>query len=142
MRVVEGGDTPSGLGRVRRLLEEGLRNPPPEALAAVSEGRVYLLDERLDLWLVRGEHGDYIVVRGLYCSCPWFTTRVLSGNAEKLCYHLIAVELAARGIGRYKRAPGGIIKDVVLEALLDGFTRTLRLVELRSTGGFSRDRRA
>ncbi len=128
--------------KIRRLVEEAAHNPPPEALAAVHEGRVYLLDERLDLWLIKGNHGDYVVIRGVYCSCPWFTTHVLTGKTSRVCYHLVAVELAARGAGRYLRIDQKLVRDVVMEALLDGFTRTLRALELRATGGSLRDQRA
>ncbi len=111
------------------LLEKAVRRPPGEAVAAAREGRVYLLDEELGLWLVRGKRGDYVVVRGLYCSCPWFQ-RMLAGSADKPCYHLVAVELVARGLeGRPMRVDGAW-RDILLEALLDGFSRTLRRLEL------------
>ena len=116
--------------RLRRLLEEALERPPREAVAAAREGRVYLLDEKLDVWLVEGRRGDYVVVRGLYCSCPWFQARVLTGEAERPCYHLVAVELVARGLEGRARRLDGRARDVLLEALLDGFSRTLRRLKL------------
>ncbi len=120
----------------RRLLAEALEKPPGEAVAAAREGRVYLLDEELDLWLVRGKRGDYVVLRGLYCSCPWFSGRVATGHAEKPCYHLVAVELVARGVeGRPRRLEGLRAEEVVMEALLDGFSRSLRRVELGEKPG-------
>ncbi len=120
---------------LRKLLEEAVRRPPGEALAAAREGRVYLLDEDLDIWLVRGNHGDYVVVRGLYCSCPWFTGRLVRGHGGKPCYHLVAVELVARGLeGRAKRLEGVDEKSVLLEALLDGVSRSLRRAELGIEG--------
>ncbi|AEM38472.1 hypothetical protein Pyrfu_0603 [Pyrolobus fumarii 1A] len=122
-----------------------MKRPPSEAVAAAREGRVYLLDDHLDLWLVRGKHGDYVVVRGLYCSCPWFQARVLPGLSDRLCYHIVAVELVARGIeGRAKRLRGLNldVENVVLEAVLDGFSRSLRLAESRAAVGSSRDQQA
>ncbi len=117
--------------RLARILEEAVEKPPGEAVAAAREGRVYLLDEELDLWLVRGKRGDYVVLRGLYCSCPWFSGRVATGHAEKPCYHLVAVELVARGLeGRPRRLEGLGAGEVVMEALLDGFSRSMRRVEL------------
>ncbi len=121
--------------RLRRLLEEAVLRPPGEAVAAAREGRVYLVDEKLDLWLVEGRHGDYVVIRGLYCSCPWFQARLLPGEAEKPCYHLVAVELVARGLEGRPRRLDGVTRDAVLEALLDGFSRTLRKLRLREEDG-------
>ena len=118
------------LERIRALLEESVKRPPGEALAAAREGRVYLLDERLGLWLVRGRRGDYIVVRGVYCSCPWFVNRVLTGGADRLCYHIVAVELVARGLEGRPRRPSVDAKTLLLEALLDGVSRSLRRAEL------------
>ena len=123
----------SGLAALWRLLEEAVKRPPGEAVAAAREGRVYLLDEGLDAWLVRGRRGDYVVLRGLYCSCPWFQ-RLLAGTAGKPCYHIVAVELVARGLEGRARRVDGAWRDVLLEALLDGLSRTLRRLELGEDG--------
>ena len=90
------------------------------------------------LWLVMGRSSDYIVVPESYCSCPHFTIRVLSGETVEPCYHLVAVHIAASR-GRYHDLSHSLapstVQDIVLEALVQGRSATLRRILYRETRG-------
>jgi predicted nucleic acid-binding Zn finger protein len=64
-----------------------------KARSLLEEKKVTPLDSKMDLWRVIGDRAIYLVIRGLYCSCPHFTVRTLRGDATD-CYHLLAVNLA------------------------------------------------
>jgi predicted nucleic acid-binding Zn finger protein len=112
--------------RIRERREEGRG----EEAAAAGEMRAIRVSTRpVELWIVLGHESDYVVIPGTYCSCPHFTIRVAGQESSEPCYHLVAVEIARRN-NRFHDLSAAIdssrLVDVLLEALLEGRTRTLR----------------
>ncbi len=122
---------------IRSLLDR----PPEKAVAAMNLLKVVLLTRvPNDIWLVIGEHADYIVVPLKFCSCPHYMISMLTGSMGKPCYHLIAVELA-RDLRRYidlsKVLDADTVNAIVIEAIYEGRSRTLRRVLEKHVGEFT-----
>lgn len=119
--------------RLKRLLEK----PPAKALQAVASGRVVrLASEPLEVWLVLGEHGDYIVIPGTYCSCPHFTIRVVAQGSTMPCYHLVAVELAKR-LDKFIDLSGKLSsserEEIIFETIVSERALTARRIIFKSS---------
>jgi len=126
------------LARLQKRLLELTENPPAEAKAAHGELRVVRLARApVEIWAVIGREADYIVIRGVYCSCPHFQIRVIGMGIAEPCYHMVAVELAAR-TGRFhdlsEAIRGDELEDILLEAIAGGRSTTLRRVLYRIGG--------
>ncbi len=130
------------LARLRMRIRELVENPPAEARAAYGELKVVRIARvPVELWIVIGRESDYLVVRGTYCSCPHFQVRVVGMEKPEPCYHLVAVELAAR-TGRFHDLSETLtprqVADIALEVVAGTRSPTLRraLYRLGLEGGF------
>jgi predicted nucleic acid-binding Zn finger protein len=135
------------LARLRERLAALLENPPGEARAAYGELKVARIARLpVELWVVIGREADYLVIRGTYCSCPHFQIRVLGMQVVEPCYHMVAVELAAR-TGRYHDLSETLtpsqVSDIVMEIMAGARSTTLRraLYRLGWGEGFRGSRR-
>ncbi len=76
-----------------------------EARRAVEGGRVFLVDffgrSRFFLVESRDRKRAYVVIPGLYCSCPDYLFSVFLRGRRRACYHMVAAELAMRE-GKYR----------------------------------------
>jgi predicted nucleic acid-binding Zn finger protein len=120
------------LATLREKLAKLVESPPAEAKAAYGELKVVRIARLpVELWVVIGREADYLVLRGTYCSCPHFQIRVLGMHIDEPCYHLVAVELAAR-TGRYHDLTETLntaqVLDIVMEIIAGGRSTTLRKV--------------
>ena len=112
-----------------RVVEEGL----PEGLearvrAAGLSRRFVLLSRDPPVMVYLGEHGDYVVVPGCYCSCEGYVRRTRR-DRPGWCTHVYASRLALE-TGRYRDVSGlvppGEAGMYVWEALTGGLALGLR----------------
>ncbi len=68
----------------------------------------------LSFYVVKGERGDYLVIRGKYCMCPDFTINVLLRGERAFCYHLAAVEIAED----LKKVKTKVLSDCDIESVV------------------------
>lgn len=109
---------------------EELSKAYPKLREALAAYRCVLLDKEGVLWAFRGRNRDYIIVKGVYCSCKDFLVRSVGRGRRKPCYHIVAVERASRE-GSYVDLSGITstqVRIVVLEVLTRGFSSYLRRV--------------
>ncbi|MCE4600613.1 MAG: hypothetical protein F7C38_03505 [Desulfurococcales archaeon] len=80
------------------------------------------------LMVYLGDHGDYLLVDGHYCSCPGFTMRT-SRRGVAGCTHVYAVRIALRE-GRFRDLSGslspGDVAAIVWEVLTGGLAVMVR----------------
>ncbi|BAA79635.1 hypothetical protein APE_0663 [Aeropyrum pernix K1] len=77
------------------------------------------------VWVYLGESRDYILVEGLYCSCPSMAGSLVKGGWG--CKHLRGLK-AAVSSGRFRRVSvePGEVRQVVLEVYSTGLAVTVR----------------
>ena len=98
---------------IEKLPEESVR----KLVRAVNFGLItkYVFQPSgLSLYVVRGEGGDYLVIRRKYCMCPDFTINVLLRGERDFCYHLAAVEVA-EGLGKVRTK---VLSDLYIESIV------------------------
>ncbi len=96
----------------------------PRAKEAALSRRFIRVRGPLDLWVYLGGSGDYIVVPGLYCSCPKFQAGARSGS-RYCCHHLAGLPEAVKA-GRYHEVEGIDQVEVVREVLAYGRSYLVR----------------
>jgi predicted nucleic acid-binding Zn finger protein len=114
------------------IVERRLEEPSRDAIAAGGSFRVVKIAEvPVQLWVVLGEEGDYVVIRKAFCSCPHFRMKIATGRSETPCYHLVSVEIAVRD-GRFRDLSRVInpreAAQVIFEVLAADRSPTLRRV--------------
>ncbi|GAB6147731.1 hypothetical protein [Stetteria hydrogenophila] len=77
-----------------------------------------------EVWVYLGESGDYIVIPGLYCSCPRFQLG-LSSTPFHGCHHVHGVRYAVEE-GRYREVEGLDLAQVVREVFTLGRAVSVR----------------
>ncbi len=45
-------------------------------------------------WIVRGKRREYMVIPKIYCTCRSFYQEVVISRESKMCYHLLAQQIA------------------------------------------------
>jgi predicted nucleic acid-binding Zn finger protein len=127
------------LEALREALRSAYESPPASAASAAGELRVVKIAEApAETWIVMGNTADYVVVRGLFCSCPHFIIRVVGLQNPAPCYHMVAVEIAAR-TRRYHDLTHTLTPEerlgIILDALAGAKSAQLRRVLYRLGGG-------
>ncbi len=103
--------------RYHKLIEKLPRESVRKLVRAVNFGLItkYIFQPSgLSFYVVRGEGGDYLVIRGRYCMCPDFTINVLLRGERDFCYHLAAVEVA-EDLGKVKTE---VLSDSHIESIV------------------------
>lgn len=78
-----------------------------------------------EVYVALGGERDYLLVRGLYCSCPRFQRSLSRGSA--FCHHLAGLEEAVkRGLVRDAGVDAATARRVVAEILAAGLSVELR----------------
>ena len=96
----------------------------PKAKDAGLSRRFVKVEGPLDLWIYLGSSGDYIVVPGLYCSCPKFQRGARTGSSY-CCHHVKGIEYAIEA-GRYHVVKGVDQVSVIREVLIHKIAYTVR----------------
>ena len=98
-----------------------------KALAAVNSLRYVLVSENPPIFIFMGEHGDYLVIDGIYCTCMSFQTSMMKGRP--LCYHIIGSWIAM-SLSKYhdlsRRIDHEKLNKIINEVLELGLSPTLR----------------
>lgn len=101
--------------------------PPPDvgrrAEWGAASGRLVRIADDPPVYVFMGEHGDHIVVGGVYCSCEAFKYSLLRGRPG--CYHVYAARLHG-GLARRISAGRGEVESIIYEVVTAGFSPTLR----------------
>lgn len=111
-------------------IEDLLSSEPPDpeiarrARALVALRRLVRIWSDPPIYVSMGEHGDYIVVDAVFCSCEAFERSLRRGGG---CYHVWAARLYA------DEAPGIELPpeqawSVIYEVVTTGFSYTLRRI--------------
>ena len=111
-------------GAPRDVRSEVASCADPRAREAGLSRRFVRVRGPLDLWVYLGGSGDYIVIPGLYCSCPKFQAGARSGS-RYCCHHVAGLREALR-LGRYHEVDGLDQVEVVREILVLGRSYTVR----------------
>jgi len=109
-------------GSLEENLDDEVRR---RAQAAAQSGRLVRISEEPPLYVFMGEHGDHLVVGGVYCTCEAFYYSTLRGRPG--CYHVYAARLGG-GHARSLNLDLDTLITVVSEILNAGFSPTLRRV--------------
>ena len=96
-----------------------------EARRAVDAGRVFLVEffGRSRFFLVEGRdrRRAYVVIPGMYCSCPDYLFSVFLRRERRACYHMVAAEIAEReGKFRLIRVEKEEEWDSIYEKIISG----------------------
>jgi len=79
------------------------------------------------LYVLLGSSRDYILVEGLYCSCPLFQRGLAEGRPS--CHHIAGLKVAAeKGMIDVVDLDAASLRRVVLEILTAGFSVELRRI--------------
>ncbi len=100
-----------------------------KARAAVDSYRYVLLSEKPVIFAFLGEHGDHLIVGGIYCTCQSFQSSMLKG--KPYCYHIIGSWLALSEEKYHdisKKISKKILLKIIDEILEEEFSPTLRRV--------------
>jgi len=93
----------------------------------VAGRRLVLIRRGPRTYVFLGDHGDHVVVAGVYCSCQSFTVNMMRGSPR--CYHIYTVRLAEE-TGRYADIADRIteedFEDILFEILDSGRSASLR----------------
>ncbi len=79
-----------------------------------------------EVWIYLGESGDYIVIPGLYCSCPRFQLSLTAGPPYG-CHHVYGLRVAVKE-GRYREVEGLDLAQVVHEVFTMGRAVSVRRI--------------
>ncbi len=77
-----------------------------------------------EVWVYLGESGDYIVIPGLYCSCPRFQLSLSTGPPYG-CHHVYGLRVAVEE-GRYREVEDVDLTQIVHEVFTMGRAVSLR----------------
>lgn len=112
-------------GDVGEELSRGIPGELREkALAAGRSWRFVRVSRDPEVWVYLGGSGDYLVIPGLYCSCPRFQRSLTTGPPYG-CHHVYGLMVAERE-GRYREVQGLDIARVVHEVFTLGRALTVR----------------
>jgi predicted nucleic acid-binding Zn finger protein len=116
---------------IDEFLEENLdEETKRRAVAAARSGRLVRISDSPPLYIFMGEHGDHIIVDGVYCTCEAFYFSSLRGRPH--CYHVYAARLEG-GSAKTVDLDVDEVIEVVEEVMNVGFSVTLRKI-LYTTG--------
>ena len=77
------------------------------------------------IYVLVGSERDYLLVEGLYCSCPLFQRNVINGKAY--CHHLAGLKTAIeKGLVVDANVDVAVARRVVAEILAAGFSVEVR----------------
>jgi predicted nucleic acid-binding Zn finger protein len=100
-----------------------------KAEAAVNSLKYVLISEDPTLFVFLGEHGDYLIVDGIYCTCEAFQNNMLKGTPY--CYHIIGSWIAMSK-GKYHDLSKDLslvdVNNIINEILEYGFSSTIRRI--------------
>ena len=117
---------------LKKSIKRALETPSPSAVTASSLFKTILVARQpVEIWIVVGKDSDYIVIPGMYCSCPHFQIKVVFRLTDEPCYHLVAVELSKKEKRYYdltSQIDEKILYDILYEALTVGRSSSLRRV--------------
>lgn len=124
---------------VSKAVEELSSNPPPKSLELVRLRKVVkLVTNNLEIFIVMGKGGDYLLTPKTFCSCKDFEINVVMRNKKKSCYHLVGLELAInKDLLKEVKVEFNELIDIVFECIYEGKSRTLRKLLMVSAGGGS-----
>ncbi len=115
------------------FIEKDLSRGPPTELEsrvnyAVNSGRFVVIWKDPLIAVYLGEHGDYVIVDGVYCSCEGFMRRISSRGVGGCSHVFAARRVFHEGEGRFREVDisVGEAVDIVWEVLTGGLTKKLR----------------
>lgn len=116
---------------VPRDISEALSRRIPEELEGKAREaglswRFVRVSRDPEVWVYLGESGDYIVIPGLYCSCPRFQLSLGSGPPYG-CHHVYGLRVAVEE-GRYREVEGLDLAQVVHEVFTMGRAVSVRRI--------------
>ncbi len=94
------------------------------ARALVALRRLVMIWDDPPIYVSMGEHGDYVVVDGVFCSCEAFERSLRRGGG---CYHVWAARLYGGEAPRVE-LPLEQAWSVIYEVVAAGFSYTLRRI--------------
>ncbi|MEB3816963.1 MAG: SWIM zinc finger family protein, partial [Desulfurococcales archaeon] len=98
-------------------------NISAKARAAAYSGRLVKIWSDPRIYVYMGDHGDHVIVDGVYCSCEAFIYSVLRGGNP--CYHVLAARMPGARV-REVKVDVNDAWNIVYEVLSTGFSPTLR----------------
>ncbi len=100
----------------------------PKVVEGIRNGRFIILRcGKYEVRVFKGQSRDYIVDPCRFCSCYEFVINVLSRRRRVACYHMVGFVIAEReGRVRVMNVDCSVIRDILIEIALDGFSIKLR----------------
>lgn len=118
---------------IEEAISAGLtRDMEKRALAAAHSGRLVRIHDEPPIYVYMGEHGDHVIVGGVFCSCEAFYFSHLRGKPG--CYHVYAARMAGDS-ARSLRVGVDTVLDIIGEVLNVGLSSTLRRLLIEEDSG-------